>query len=112
MTNLNRLSATAAARKLATREISAEALVADCVERILAREPDVHAWAHLDIDAALRHARLLDSQAATGLLHGIPIGVKDVFDTFDMPSRYGSPIYANHRPASDAASVALARAAG
>ena len=51
-------------------------------------------------------------KASAGLLHGLPIAVKDLFDTCDMPSSYGSPIYASHRPAADAACVALARAAG
>jgi Asp-tRNA(Asn)/Glu-tRNA(Gln) amidotransferase A subunit family amidase len=112
MTGLNRLSATSAARKLAAREITAEALLADCIERIAERESDVHAWSFLDTDAAIRRARALDSHAVTGLLHGLPIAVKDLFDTFDMPTAYGSPIYAGHRPAWDAACVALARAAG
>jgi len=112
MSGLNRLSATAAARKLAAREITAEALLADCLERIAERESQVHAWTFLDTDAALRRARALDAQGGTGLLHGLPIAVKDLFDTFDMPTSYGSPIYAKHRPAWDAACVALARAAG
>ena len=112
MSGLNRLTATAAARRLAAREITAEALVADCLARIAEREHEIHAWTFVDADAAMRRARELDAQASTGLLHGIPIAVKDLFDTCDMPSSYGSPIYANHRPAADAASVALARAAG
>jgi len=112
MSGLNRLSATAAARKLAAREITTEALIADCLERIAERESQVHAWTFLDTDAALRCARALDAQGGTGLLHGLPIAVKDLFDTFDMPTSYGSPIYAKHRPAWDAACVALARAAG
>jgi Asp-tRNA(Asn)/Glu-tRNA(Gln) amidotransferase A subunit family amidase len=112
MSGLNRLSATAAARKLATKEITAVSLLEDCLERISARESVVHAWTFLDPDAARRRARELDAQAPTGLLHGIPIAVKDLFDTCDMPSSYGSPIYANHRPAADAACVALARATG
>src|SRR5437763_9114923 len=112
MSHLNRLSASSAARKLAAREITAEALLADCIERIAEREPDVHAWAFLDTDAAMRRARSLDSRGPAGLLHGLPIAVKDIFDTFDMPTSYGSPIYAKHRPASDAACVAVARAAG
>ena len=112
MNNLNHLSATAAARKLATREITAESLLADCIERITEREPVVQAWTVLDVDAAMRRARELDSRPASGLLHGLPIAVKDLFDTFDMPTGYGSPIYAGHRPASDAVSVALAREAG
>ena len=112
MSALNRLSATSAARKLATREITAEALLADCIARIREREADVRAWTFLDTDAAMRRARELDAQPPTGLLHGLPIAVKDLFDTFDMPAAYGSPIYAKHRPESDAACVALARAAG
>jgi Asp-tRNA(Asn)/Glu-tRNA(Gln) amidotransferase A subunit family amidase len=109
---LNRLNASVAARKLATREITAASLLQDCLEHIAAREPTVHAWTFVDGDAAMRRARTLDSQASTGLLHGLPIAVKDLFDTVDMPTSYGSPIYAAHRPAWDAASVALARAAG
>ena len=112
MSGLNRLSATSAARKLAAREITAQALLADCIARIAEREPEVHAWTFLDTEAAMRRARALDSQASAGLLHGLPIAVKDLFDTFDMPSSYGSPIYAGHRPAWDAACVAVARAAG
>jgi Asp-tRNA(Asn)/Glu-tRNA(Gln) amidotransferase A subunit family amidase len=110
--NLNRLSATVAARKLATREITAVSLLADCLERISEREPAVRAWTFLDTDAAMRRARALDAQASTGLLHGLPLAVKDLIDTFDMPTCYGSPIYADHRPAWDAACVAMARAAG
>jgi Asp-tRNA(Asn)/Glu-tRNA(Gln) amidotransferase A subunit family amidase len=112
MGNLNRLGAAEAARKLARREITAEALVTDCIERVRERESSVRAWTHVDFDAGLARARALDARPPSGLLHGLPIGVKDVFDTFDMPTAYGSPIYAGHRPASDAASVALARAAG
>ena len=112
MTHLNRLSATAAARKLATREISAEKLLRHCLERIGEREAVVHAWTFLDADGAIERARVLDSQAVAGPLHGLPIAVKDLMDTVDMPTAYGSPIYAGHRPAADAACVALAHAAG
>jgi Asp-tRNA(Asn)/Glu-tRNA(Gln) amidotransferase A subunit family amidase len=110
--NLNRLSATAAARKLAAREITAVSLLRDCLERIAEREPTIRAWTFVDTDRAMQRARVLDSQATAGLLHGLPIAVKDLFDTFDMPTGYGSPIYDDHRPAADAACVALARAAG
>jgi Asp-tRNA(Asn)/Glu-tRNA(Gln) amidotransferase A subunit family amidase len=112
MGELNRLNATAAARKLAAREITAVELVSDCLERIAEREPTVHAWTHVDADAALKRARALDAGSSTGLLHSLPIGVKDLLDTVDMPTCYGSPIYADHHPAADASSVALARAAG
>ena len=109
---LNLLDASVAARKLARREITAVSLLQDCLEHIAAREPTVHAWTVVDGAAAMQRARVLDSQGPTGLLHGLPIAVKDLFDTVDMPTSYGSPIYAGHRPAWDAASVALARAAG
>ena len=112
MGKLNRLSATSAARRLATREITAQALLQDCLERIAERDPAVHAWTYVAGEAAMQRARALDAGAHSGLLHGLPIGVKDTFDTADMPTSYGSPIYSGHRPAWDAASVAVARAAG
>lgn len=112
MTPLNQLTATELARRLSRRDVTAEAAVSACFERIAARESQVRAWTHLDREAALARARALDRGAITGPLHGLPIGVKDLFDTIDMPTAYGSPIYEGHRPASDASSVALARAAG
>ncbi len=112
MASLNRLSALEAARNLAAREITAVSLLSDCLERIAERETTIHAWTCFDADGAMQRARVLDSQASVGLLHGLPIAVKDLFDTFDLPTCYGSPIYASHRPAADAACVALARAAG
>jgi Asp-tRNA(Asn)/Glu-tRNA(Gln) amidotransferase A subunit family amidase len=108
----NRLSASEAARLLARRELTAEALVRACLDRIAEREDAVQAWAYLDADQALEQARALDRGAVRGLLHGLPVGVKDIFDTYDMPTEYGSPIYKGHRPAADASSVALTRRAG
>jgi Asp-tRNA(Asn)/Glu-tRNA(Gln) amidotransferase A subunit family amidase len=109
---LNTLSAVEAARQLAAKKITSEALVRDCLERIAAREGEVRAWEHLDREAALKQARAADAGPGRGLLHGLPIGVKDLIDTVDMPTTYGSPIYAGHRPAWDAPCVALTRAAG
>ena len=100
------------ASALGRRELRCEALVRDYLARIEAREPLVHAWAHLDPQQALAQARALDAGTAVNPMHGVPVGVKDVFDTFDMPSAYGSPIYAGQRPAADAAVVALLRSAG
>jgi Asp-tRNA(Asn)/Glu-tRNA(Gln) amidotransferase A subunit family amidase len=108
----HRLSACEAARQLAQRSLRAEDLVRDCLERIGAREPQVQAWSHLAGEAALERARALDRGAHQGLLHGLPIGVKDLIATADMPTTYGSPIYAGHQTAHDASCVALARAAG
>jgi Asp-tRNA(Asn)/Glu-tRNA(Gln) amidotransferase A subunit family amidase len=108
----NHLSAADAARLIAQRNLTSEALVAACLERIEAREPEVQAWAFVDPALALSQARQLDRESPRGPLHGIPVGIKDVFDTADMPTEYGSPIYRNYRPRSDAACVALLREAG
>jgi Asp-tRNA(Asn)/Glu-tRNA(Gln) amidotransferase A subunit family amidase len=112
MPNLHLLSATEARKQLAAGTITSEQLTRDCLSHIAAREAAVGAWAHLDADAAIQHARQLDKSTSHGLLHGIPIAVKDLIDTCDMPTAYGSAIYAKHRPAWDAPCVALARAAG
>lgn len=112
MTDLTLLSAREAARRIAEGTLTAEALVRACLERIEAREATVRAWAFLDPDHALAQARARDRSRASGPLHGVPVGVKDVFDTADMPTAYGSPIYEGHRPAADAACVALLREAG
>jgi len=79
---------------------------------IEARERELHAWEAVDAGFARRQAGALDAGPVRGPLHGIPLGVKDIFDTADLPTAYGSPIYAGHRPAWDAACVAAARAAG
>jgi len=106
------LSATAAATAIRDGALTSEALVRACLERIAAREPTVHAWTHCDPEQALAQARALDRAPSAGPLHGVPIGVKDIIDTFDMPTRHGSPIYQDNRPDADAACVALCRAAG
>jgi Asp-tRNA(Asn)/Glu-tRNA(Gln) amidotransferase A subunit family amidase len=112
MKTLNTLTATELAKQLARRDITVEAVVRDCLARIAEREPAVQAWAFLDPELALAQARALDRGPLQGLLHGLPVGVKDIFDTHDMPTEYGSPIYRGHRPAADSACVALARLSG
>jgi Asp-tRNA(Asn)/Glu-tRNA(Gln) amidotransferase A subunit family amidase len=112
VTDLRSLSAREAARQIAERRITAEALVGAYLERVEAREGIVGAWQYLDREQALAAARQRDAEPPRGPLHGIPIAVKDLIDTADMPTTYGSPIYRSHRPAADASCVALARAAG
>ena len=112
MQQLNQLSAIEAARRLAAREITAEQMARACLARIEEREAVVGAWIHIDPDAVLAQARQLDAGPVRGPLHGLPLGVKDLIDTADLPTAYGSPVYAGHRPRADAACVALARAAG
>ncbi|EGI76487.1 amidase [Hylemonella gracilis] len=110
--DLHRLSATELARGLQSRSLTAEAVARACLARVAERDGELKAWVHVDADQVLAQARALDQGPVRGLLHGLPIGVKDVFDTHDMPTQYGSPIYAGHRPSVDAAPVALAREAG
>ncbi len=110
--HLNELSATEIVRGIAAGEFTCEAVTSACIARIAAREPVVRAWTNFEPEFALSQARALDRATTRGPLHGVPIGVKDVLDTFDMPTEMGSPIYRGHRPAADAACVALARAAG
>src|ERR1044071_7915707 len=106
------LSAREAARAIAAGRLRAETLMTACLERIAAREPEIGAWQYLDPEAALEAARRCDASAPSGPLHGIPIAVKDLIDTADMPTGYGSALYARHRPRVHAPCGALARAAG
>ncbi len=103
-----RLTATAAARLIRAGALTPGELMDACLARIVEREPAVRAFAWFDADAARRGA----AAARPGPLRGLPIGVKDVLDTADMPSEYGSPIWRGWRPRADAAAVAWARQAG
>lgn len=113
---LHALSAASAAQAIAKGEITSEALVRACLDRIAEREPDVRAWVHLDPDHALAQARACDAElqrnGPRGALHGVPVAVKDVIDTADMPTQMGSPIFDGWQPKVDAACVALVRKAG
>jgi Asp-tRNA(Asn)/Glu-tRNA(Gln) amidotransferase A subunit family amidase len=109
---LNELSATEVAGRIAAGEITSEAVVRDCIARIGARDDVVKAWVNFNPDLAIAQAHALDRGAKRGPLHGVPIGIKDIIDTFDMPTEMGSPIYRGHRPPADASCVALLRRAG
>lgn len=109
---MKELAALDAARLIAAGQLTSETLVRSCLERIEELESGVQAWEHLDADQAIAQARLADRSTARGPLHGVPLAIKDVIDTVDMPTAYGSRIYRGHRPASDATCVALARSAG
>jgi Asp-tRNA(Asn)/Glu-tRNA(Gln) amidotransferase A subunit family amidase len=106
------LTAVAAATAIERGTLTCEALVRACVERIAEREPVVHAWQSLDVDRAIAYARELDHSPRRGLLHGIPVAVKDIIATADFPTTHGSSIYAGHAPVIDAACVSQLRAAG
>jgi Asp-tRNA(Asn)/Glu-tRNA(Gln) amidotransferase A subunit family amidase len=104
------LSALDLVARLEAGELTPRAVVETCAEAIAAREKDIGAFATPDLDGARRAA---DNPRLSSLpLRGLPVGFKDIFDTADLPTQYGSPIYANHRPAADAAAVATTRQAG
>lgn len=107
-TDLHRLTATEAARRIRDGRLAPEALMEACLARIAEREQVVRAFAWFNAEAG----RLAARAARPGPLHGLPVGVKDVLDTADMPSEYGSPIWRGWRPRGDSAPVAWARAAG
>jgi len=113
---LNGWAATALATNLRNGRISAAELMEACLDRITLREPEVKAWAFLDIEQARERAKMSDARRKAGLalgpLHGLPIGVKDVFDTADMPSEYGSQTLRGRRPARDADAISILRNAG
>ncbi len=109
---LNRLGLVAAATGIAAGEFTSEELVTACLARIRAREERVGAWAWLDPEQALAQARDCDKRSATTPLHGVPVGVKDIINTVDMPTCYGSGVYQGHYPEEDAACIRLLRQAG
>jgi Asp-tRNA(Asn)/Glu-tRNA(Gln) amidotransferase A subunit family amidase len=112
MTEAYELTVTEGLRAMEAGKLTAEAWVASCLERIGKREQTVLAWEYLDRDGALARARELDKAGRGGPAAGVPFGVKDIIDTADMPTAYGSPIHKGHRPGRDAGCVAITRAAG
>ena len=114
--DLAALTAAEAASEMARGEVSSQELVAACLARIDELEPQVHAWAFLDRERALAEAKAADEKRregkGVGPLHGVPIGIKDIIDTADMPTENGSPAFKGRRPFKDAACVAALRTAG
>jgi len=110
------LSLTQAAADIREGRITSAELVSDCLERVDEVESKVQAWAFLDCHHAMQQAEAADlyrkQGKALGSLHGVPIGIKDIFDTADMPTELGSPLWAGRTPRRDSAAVARLRAAG
>jgi Asp-tRNA(Asn)/Glu-tRNA(Gln) amidotransferase A subunit family amidase len=113
---LNWLSASDAARAIREGAISAEQLTDASLARVREVDDEVQAWAFLDAEYALTQARARDAERSEGRpvgpLHGIPVGIKDIFDTDDMPTEDGTPLHAGRTPKEDATAVAMLRAAG
>lgn len=92
--------------------VSAESVARACLERIAEREQAVQAWQFIDPDRVIAQAKAVDRAGGNAPLRGVPVGMKDIIDTEDMPTEYGSPIHRGYRPHMDAACVALTRRAG
>jgi Asp-tRNA(Asn)/Glu-tRNA(Gln) amidotransferase A subunit family amidase len=95
---LSMLSATEIVSQVSTSAITCEEIARACIERVKLRETTVKAWSFFDPDRVLRQAREFDLQPHRGQLHGVPIGVKVIIDTCDMPTEMGSPIYQGYQP--------------
>jgi amidase len=106
------MTATEIAAAVNAGKTSCEAVVRACLDHINLREPYVQAWQYLDREQVIGQAIALDKTGARGPLIGVPFGIKDIIDTMDMPTEYGSPIYKGNQPRNEAACVALGRKAG
>ncbi len=113
---LTELTAIEAAELIANGDASAEEYTQACLTRIASVDDKVRAFVHLDPDAALTQARALDERrrngGSLGPLHGVPVAIKDIFDTADYPTECGSPLLTGRRPMRDCTAVARLRAAG
>ena len=105
------LSVTELAARIASGQLTSEEIVAACLKRIAERESTVGAWECLHADQAVAQAQKRDRESPRGPLHGVPIGIKDIIDTADMPTKYGSTIFATHQPDQDAKCVSQLQAA-
>ena len=108
----NELTAHEAAAAIRGGTLTASALMQACLDRIALREPQIGAWQYIDVPGALAAARACDARAPIGLLHGVPVGIKDIIETQAMPTAYGSSVYLGNHPAWDAFCVVQMRRAG
>jgi Asp-tRNA(Asn)/Glu-tRNA(Gln) amidotransferase A subunit family amidase len=98
------------ARRIEAGDLSPAAVIDQCAQAIDAREATIGTFAALDLAGAKRQAEAAGLAAQP--LRGLPVGIKDIFDTADFPTEFGTAIYAGNRPRGDAALVALVRRAG
>src|SRR5947209_4637368 len=116
MTDLADLTALEPRDRLARGEVSAAAVCEACLDRIDARDREVAAFVHLDAAGVRARAKACDDERDAGrpigALHGLPVAVKDIIDTADLPTENGTPLDDGRRPAKDATIVQRLRAAG
>ncbi|OBT66903.1 hypothetical protein VE03_04220 [Pseudogymnoascus sp. 23342-1-I1] len=111
---LYKLTATQVLKLLSDNTITVETYARSLLDRIRENDSTIKAWAYLDPAFVLTQARALDQipNEQRGPLHGLAIGIKDIMNTKDMPTQFGSPIYQGHQPGLDSSAVAILRAAG
>jgi Asp-tRNA(Asn)/Glu-tRNA(Gln) amidotransferase A subunit family amidase len=116
MTNPTRLNAIEAAAAIRTNVITSADLVGACLRRIAERDPQIGAWQHLNPAQARAAAEAADEavrgKEPLGPLHGVPVAIKDIVDTKDYPTEYGTKVFAGRRPLADASLVTRLRQAG
>ncbi len=116
MTTPHTLTIAAAAEQIRTRQLSPVDLVRSCLQRIDQLEPRLQAWVTIDRERALATAQRCEEDIRRGQyrgsLHGIPIGIKDIFYTAGLKTTAGSPIYADFVPEYDATAVRRLKEAG
>ena len=108
----HQLTASQAAALLAEGKLSCEELTRSCLQRIADRDGQIRAWAYIDADQAIRTAREIDKAPPKGVLHGLPVGFKDIIATADMPTTFNSELYQGHQLGQDASCVAIVRHSG
>jgi Asp-tRNA(Asn)/Glu-tRNA(Gln) amidotransferase A subunit family amidase len=109
---INRYDAITARKMIADGSFTATEYLRACLDRIAEREADIGAWTHVARESALAQSVAADARPGLGALYGIPIAIKDIIDTYDMPTEHGSPVYKGSIPHADAACVAMLRRAG
>jgi len=110
------LTVSEAAQEIAMGSLSSQELTRACLGRIEAIDGEVRAFIHLNPQYAIEQARKRDEERSAGdilgPLHGVPVAIKDIFDTMDFPTENGSKVYAGRKPQRDAAAVTRLRGAG
>ncbi len=116
MSDVTKLSALQLAVEIGQGRLKSVNVVQACLDRIAARDGDVKAWVHYNPDLALEQARAADEAVRlgypTGPLHGVPVGIKDIIDTADLPTECGSAAFKGRQPETDAVAVQRLRQAG
>ena len=99
--NLNKLSATQLLVMLGEKQITPDEIITDCLRQIKLRNPEINAWKFLDEDIIKKQLEEFASLKPISALSGIPMAIKDNFDTKDMPTEYGTSIYSGFQPETD-----------